>query len=231
MAKDLKALLEQQMKEDEQRKKLFPGGLPTLMDVPGRRDLPEVDNRNGRPSVLVEIVTLVPELYTDFIMLIRSGAYIHVAAEAIGISETTFRNWINQGGKDMQAEKDTFYSRLVYDVRRAIAQCRADKERKIAETDPKTWLTKGPGKIFGDQWGKKEQVQLEEQPQDAIDSQITQKAIEVEEEQKTSKIEMDVKMQLEAIEALEAAGQGSYSIEFKNSLRKQIGLPALEPTE
>lgn len=227
MSKDLSKLLKETLEAEAEKRKLFPGGMLTLLDIPGRKELPEVD-RSIRHPLLVDIVEHTPDLYAELITIIRSGAYIHVAAEAIGITERALRKWIQQGGKDVEAELDTYYARFVYDIRRAIAQCRADKERKVAETDPKTWLSKGPGRIFGDQWGKKEQVRIEEEVQDAIDVQIAPKSIGFEEEDTPDKVQMDAKTQLEAIEALEAAGQSTYSTEFKNNLRRQAGLPIVE---
>lgn len=222
MAKDpLQDAIERTVEEETVE---FPGGLLTLQKKKGARPLPPYSN-DGRRPVLIDLVLYNQDLYNEFLTLIRTGSYFHVAAEAIGISERTFRSWISQGSEDAKADEDTFFSRFYYDIRRATALCRADRERKIAETDPKTWLSKGPGRMFGNEWGKQETREVERE-QDAIEGIIIkQQQIEVQQE---SKIELDAKEQLEAIEAMEAAGQGTYSKEYKNALRQKAGLPLIE---
>jgi hypothetical protein len=130
-------------------------GIPllTLMDVPDREDLPPIPN-TGRPCFLVQIVTESPDLYKQIITLIRHGVVGHVAAVRLGVNQNTFYSWCKQGKSELEEEfpPDTFYTRFYNDVLRAVATKRAELEMEIALTDPKKWLSHGPGRIFGDNW-------------------------------------------------------------------------------
>lgn len=131
----------------------LPGGLLTLLNVEGRAELPPVSTI-GKPPFLVALVRDCPETYAQYIMHLRAGAYMHVAAEAIGIPQTTIQDWAKRGRRDLAANPpiDSYYSRFVLDVRKAVATVRIRAEQALYELDVKRWLTLGPGKIFGNEW-------------------------------------------------------------------------------
>ena len=138
------------------RDPLFPGmGIPqyTLLEMPERVDLPPIPN-TGRPSFLVQIVTENPDVYRQLITLIRLGVIGHVAAVKLGINQNTFYDWAKTGRQELALADppDTFHTRFYNDVRRAVATKRAELEMEIAVSDPKKWLSHGPGKIFGNDW-------------------------------------------------------------------------------
>jgi len=131
----------------------------TLLDVPNRKPLedpgPEILSNNG----LVRFVHDKPLLYKKFIGQLREGATLNSAIFSSKFCNPTLvKKWINQGMKDAEEEKDTFYSRLFYDVAGANAEKRAEVEILVAEDDPKFWLTNGPGKYLDDEWKPKQSV-------------------------------------------------------------------------
>ena len=151
----------------------LPGGLRTLLDVEGRMELPPVPKGPSR-SLLHDLVEFNPDTYAQYIMFLRAGAYYHTAAEAIGIEYDTIRAWAERGKKDLTTQTDSYYSRFVLDVRRAVASTRVRAEMILFDQDVKKWLTLGPGKMFGNEWSDPatrvpqgqggDQDQIEERP-------------------------------------------------------------------
>jgi hypothetical protein len=131
----------------------LPGGIPTLLNIPGRKELPPIPNSMGRSCKLVDLVQLTPGVYENIMANIRKGCYPHLSAEAAGIPTGTFYRWGTRGKEDFKNMVDSYYSRFYLDVRKAIAQCRVAIEQTVAVIDPKKWLERGPGKIFGEEWG------------------------------------------------------------------------------
>ncbi len=153
----------------------LPGGLETLEAIPGRKDLPIIEGA-GRICLLVDIINHTPETYSIYLNELRRGAYFGPAAESVGIPTSTIARWGQYGRRDINEGLDTYYSRFWKDVRKAVAQCQVKVEQFIAKTDPKKWLARGPGTIFGDQWNDnrvEESSQLEE-----VESFSEQKLIE-----------------------------------------------------
>lgn len=132
----------------------FPGGWETLLPCDNRKALPQIQQRTGRRCILEDTVQFYPAIYQQFISLLGSGVSINVACTCVGWNESTFHTWAYKGACDERDGKDTFFSRLHKDVRRAIASKTADCERSIAEQSPANWLAKGPGRIFGGPWSK-----------------------------------------------------------------------------
>lgn len=131
----------------------LPDGLETLLDVPGRKPLPEIPKRAGRKERLPEIIEFAPEVYSRMIAQIRLGVSFNVAAEAAGINEATFYDWGWRGANDREQGIDSYYSRMYSDVRRANAYVTADCEQQVRARNPTRWLSQGPGRIFGNPWG------------------------------------------------------------------------------
>lgn len=71
--------------------------------------------RGGRPS------KWNPELALKFLRLLRSGCYLETAADAIGVSRSTVRNWLYQGAQE--------------DARPHLAQFSADTHQALAEAE------------------------------------------------------------------------------------------------
>lgn len=196
----------------------FPGGILTNLDIEGRKPLPEVKDARYR-SQLHEIVEYAPETYAEYIILLQQGAYYNSAAESIGIPEKTLAEWGKKGRRDLDSGIDSVYSRFTLDVRKSIAKARVRCEIQIHQTDPRKWLSLGPGRIFGNQWA--EEKTHEPEPE-VIEMELkeTLKLEHVDTGMTVANI--DPKTELETIEALEAAGQGQWPESHKEALRKQI---------
>jgi hypothetical protein len=130
------------------------GEILTLLDVPGRKELPEIPKRAGRKCKLEEIVNFAPEVYRGLITKIRCGVSFNVASETVNINESTFHDWGWKGKNDLNDGLDTYFSRFYTDVRRAAANITADCEMSVTARNPIKYLTQGGGRIFGNPWGK-----------------------------------------------------------------------------
>jgi hypothetical protein len=87
---------------------------------------------------------LTPDIQSSICAYIRSGAFPHIAAEAAGVPQEVFDDWLKLGSA---AKKSTGkYRRFADAVRAANAQVRLRAESELLDTDPKSWLTQGPGK-------------------------------------------------------------------------------------
>ena len=86
---------------------------------------------------------MTPEVQRTIAAYIRAGAYPHTAAEAAGVPAAVFRSWMEHGaGRRGRAVYRTFHAA----VTEAAAQARVTAELATFQDDPKTWLTKGPGR-------------------------------------------------------------------------------------
>src|SRR5262249_30880288 len=74
---------------------------------------------------------------------IRAGAYPHVASAAAGLDPAVFAEWMRKGEKRRAVKA---YREVAAAVRLAAAQARLVAEMEGLKTDPRTWLTEGPGK-------------------------------------------------------------------------------------
>lgn len=148
-------------------------GIETLLDVPGRKELPEIPKRPGRKCLLEQIVLFNPQRYHQIIAKVRHGVSLNVAVEAAGINESTFYDWAIKGREHLAEHPpiDSFFSRFYSDLRRAVAHTVADCEMTIAIKNPTKWLVHGAGRIFGGHWGKngnKRQIPGERNGQQAL---------------------------------------------------------------
>lgn len=88
-------------------------------------------------------VTLTPALQSSITAFIRAGAFADVAAEASGVPVGLFHHWLQIGKKRRGPRKYRLFRQAVHT---AQAQARVKAEMTCLQDDPKTWLTKGPGK-------------------------------------------------------------------------------------
>lgn len=211
----------------------------TNLRTPDMKPLPP-RSTVGRPSQLETLVHDMPDIYSEMIHDISRGSYWHVAAEAIGINESTFKLWLKNGRSDIASQTDSLYSRLYADVRRASAQARIAVEKSFALVNPAKWLARGPGRIFGEHWtepvlgsGGKEIPQYNENQQDEIGEVISDETRDVETRQIAANkakeddygmvmLQLTPEDELATLEAQESAGHIKVSEEYKNSLRSQI---------
>jgi transposase len=104
----------------------------------------------GRPT------KLTAEVHRQVIAYVRAGAFSWVAAEAAGVSRTTFYRWLQRGDKEGRGA----YHEFAEEVRQAQAQARVAAETEVRRTSPATWLRYGPGRDRPDAPGWTEQRQI-----------------------------------------------------------------------
>jgi len=79
--------------------------------------------------------------------MIRRGAFDWVAAQAAGISPTTFREWMARGeGRDPERPEMKEYAAFAAQVRQARAIARSKAEITVRQDNPLAWLRYGPGR-------------------------------------------------------------------------------------
>lgn len=95
-------------------------------------------DRRGRPP---GTVMLTPEIERTILAYIEAGAWDYVAAEAAGIEDRTFRDWMARGeGRHPTRTKTPALAAFAKRVREARARSRAAREIEVATADPKFWL-------------------------------------------------------------------------------------------
>jgi hypothetical protein len=100
---------------------------------------PAASAKRGRP---VGSVKLTIEIQRTILAMIEAGTFDYVAAEAAGIAERTFRDWVHRGeGRHPTRRATSQLKAFANAVRGAKARARASREITVADTDPKFWLT------------------------------------------------------------------------------------------
>jgi hypothetical protein len=88
-------------------------------------------------------VRLTPELQERICSYVRSGGYLHVAAEAAGVPRAVFDRWVRRGSGRKRLRR---YRAFVVAIRQAAAQGRLMKEMEVLREKPLDWLRYGPGR-------------------------------------------------------------------------------------
>ncbi len=84
-----------------------------------------------------------PDSYNFLLYAIENGAFPHIAASAIGITPALFRSWLHKGSASTHS---SVYRKLYLDVTQALGKARLVAEVSVAQTDPRYYLTHGPGR-------------------------------------------------------------------------------------
>lgn len=93
----------------------------------------------GRPTGSVR---LSPQIERVILTYVEAGAADYVAAEAAGIDDRTFRDWVARGeGRHKTRSTTPQLQAFAGRVREARARSRAAREIEVASKDPKFWLT------------------------------------------------------------------------------------------
>src|SRR4051812_46787923 len=88
---------------------------------------------------------------------VGKGAFLHVAAEASGVSRRTLQVWLERGreledladaGHEL-GERESLYVELLDAVRQAGASARLKAEATVWKRKPLEWLRFGPGRDHG----------------------------------------------------------------------------------
>jgi hypothetical protein len=243
--------------EEDPLSLLFPEGLETLLEVPYRKELPQLSPQGFGPKErLPRLIKDSPKAYARMIGLLRNGVSPNVAAEVCGIVERTFYQWGKQGQLDAEnidlstgeADPiDSYYSRFYLDVRRAIAVKASECEMDIAAKDSRKWLSVGPGRIFGNAWSKNpEKVSSQDQlspPADepfAVSHTPQQRAIGVDGSTLSpgspgspgshTTLPLSTSQEYEALKVLEGIAQLTMSDAMKKAYDDQLSLEATTPS-
>lgn len=130
-------------------------GIETNIACSGRKELPEIEvGKRGPKCGLETMVHFQPERYAKWINYVRNGARPNTSVAAIGVGVKAYDGWIRKGREDIAQDVDSIYSRLVKDIYAACGVAAVECESEVKATDPKLWLSRGPGRLFGDHWSK-----------------------------------------------------------------------------
>jgi hypothetical protein len=87
-------------------------------------------------------VALTEEIARRILSYIRAGVFDYVAAEAAGVSDRTFYDWIARGeGRHPSRPPTSRLRAFARDVRTAKAEARVFAEIRVHEKRPEYWLT------------------------------------------------------------------------------------------
>jgi hypothetical protein len=92
----------------------------------------------------------------EMLLALQSGCYAHTAASMIGIAPHTFSKWLKRGREEDSGKYKDLWDRVVEAL--SIARCQA--EIKVAQTNPLHYLTRGAGRILGDNYNESLTKQL-----------------------------------------------------------------------
>ena len=113
------------------------------------------DLTTGRRSILDK------DIQDIIIQAIQDGAYDYQAAEAAGVADRTFRQWMQWGEKaEEDGIEEDLFRKFAEAVRQARAQARVQAERTVFEIDPFKWLRYGPGRERAGRPGWTDEVQV-----------------------------------------------------------------------
>lgn len=97
-----------------------------------------------------------PERHRSIVAAVRAGSFAWIAAEANGVSRSTFKKWMRKGERTRREPYRTFAS----DIRQARAQARLSAELEVRREEPFAWLRYGPGRERVDEPGWTESQEI-----------------------------------------------------------------------
>ena len=104
---------------------------------------------------------LTPELQENIVIAINAGNYSKIAAEMVGIGETTFYRWMEEGAKP-DGKKE--YREFRESIKRAEAQAEVISVARIRQAENEgTWQAAAwyLERKHGDRWGRNDKVRQE----------------------------------------------------------------------
>jgi hypothetical protein len=105
--------------------------------------------RNATEHKLVKVMQADPVRWKRFLDSLRLGGSVTAGAASIGVSPSAASRAVAAGKrKDATAA----LKKVRRDVLEAISAARVLTEAELRSSDPKFWLTRGPGRILGDDW-------------------------------------------------------------------------------
>lgn len=104
---------------------------------------------------------LTPELLETISLIIRSGNYAKTACEMVGIGETTFYRWMEEGAKDKAKPE---FREFRESIKRAEAEAEVANVARIRQAaDSGTWQAAAwyLERKHGDRWGRNDKIRQE----------------------------------------------------------------------
>jgi hypothetical protein len=100
---------------------------------------------------------LTPELQEEVVKRIRAGNYIQVACEAVGISHTTYFNWIKKGEEGKRP-----YVEFLEAVKKAESEAQVNYVATVASHARDQWQAAAwwLERRFPDKWGRKDRLDI-----------------------------------------------------------------------
>jgi len=86
---------------------------------------------------------LTASVRTHILSSLRSGGYLHIAAEAWGVPRALLDIWLEKGN-GLKAREP--YASFARDALEAQGQARLRAEVEVFQNDPRYWLEHGPGR-------------------------------------------------------------------------------------
>ena len=107
-------------------------------DPPSGRPSAGGSKPRGRPP---GTVSLTDEITEKIVAYIRAGGFDYAAAEAAGVSDRTFRDWMARGeGRHLYRSPTPKLRRFAAAVRQARAEARIGAEIRVYREQPRYWL-------------------------------------------------------------------------------------------
>lgn len=90
--------------------------------------------------------------------MIRAGNYQKVVAQALGVSEVTWYNWLKRGKQEANEGKDTLRAKFFKEIKRAEAEAIIRNVAIIQKAAATTWQAAAwwLERRYPDEWGKKD---------------------------------------------------------------------------
>jgi hypothetical protein len=113
-------------------------------DVTSIDSLPGLSSPEKRPVGRQTLLT--PERQQTIVSYIRAGMWDYIAAEAAGINQDTFYEWLRRGDGLEGRPAESPFTEFSEAVRQARAEARGSAEIEVKREAPTVYLTKGPGR-------------------------------------------------------------------------------------
>jgi hypothetical protein len=114
-----------------------------IMSDDAREVIGLTNKRKGKLSQLMELDDW-DTILANYLLAIAFGSSIVSASAQLGVSPSTLNRWLNRGRNEQQGEYRELWDRTQI----AIGQAVSNAEQKLYETDPKWYLTRGPGRLL-----------------------------------------------------------------------------------
>lgn len=127
--------------------------------------------RTGRPKLLEEF----PKIAEDFLVAVRAGNYLHVAAAYAGLSKETPIEWRKRGARDARKGQDTVYSRFAASVDQAMGQAEVMSVAAIRSATKENWQAAAwlLERRYPDRWSRHVTIDLSKCTDDQIESALS----------------------------------------------------------